>query len=124
MQFKFDHVPNSYREITDKFGEALITVEDMDYQGDTRILLKGHDGKFGYLLFGWGSCSGCDALQACTTLSDVEELAQILYSQIKWFESKNAVRFFFLTHDWEGDFTFNRAEQKQFISRVIKWTKQ
>lgn len=54
-----------YKPIVNSFGKIIIQVNDGDYQEDSYILLE-DDGRYGYLSFGWGSCSGCDALQACS----------------------------------------------------------
>ena len=63
-----------YRPMIDSFGyEILLQVDDKDYQGDSRLLFRDVS-RYGILIFGWGSCSGCDSLQACESLEDVEKL--------------------------------------------------
>ena len=52
-----------YTSILNQFGYIVIKVDDDDYQGDSRVLYEGYKDEVGYLQFGWGSCSGCDALQ-------------------------------------------------------------
>lgn len=66
-------------------GEIVLHIKDDDYQGDSFVLYK-KDDKFGYLTFGWGSCSGCDALQACNTYEEIQELMDSLYNSIQWFD--------------------------------------
>lgn len=56
--------PSSYQPIMDSFGNIILQVDDNDYQGDSRLLYR-EDDRIGFLQFGWGSCSGCDSLQAC-----------------------------------------------------------
>lgn len=102
-----------------EFGNVLVIVEDDDYQGDSRILYE-KDGKYGYLQFGWGSCSGCDALQACSTTSEAQELMDELYQSINWFDSPGSCLEWFKEHDWEGDYSAHSAEQKTFVDVVIK----
>ena len=53
-----------YDPMVNAFGNVVVRVDDDDYQGDTRVLYN-NDGKIGYLVFGWGSCCCCDALQSC-----------------------------------------------------------
>ena len=51
----------TYRDLIASMGvENLLQVDDNDYQGDSRILVRDYH-RYGLLLFGWGSCSGCDA---------------------------------------------------------------
>ena len=76
-----------YNPMIEAFGNVAIKISDKGWQGDSRILYD-NDGTLGYLIFGWGSCSGCDALQACEDLDDVQNLCDILQSRVKWFESK------------------------------------
>ena len=77
----FDYTP-----MLEQFGEILIRVDDNDYQGDSYLIYK-KENSYGYLRFGWGSCSGCDALQACDTIQEVQELMDTLYNDIIWFIS-------------------------------------
>ena len=83
------------------------------YQGDTLYLVK-EGRRYGYLHNGWGSCSGCDALQSAFDYGDwkegaaarqrVHELRDQLYANITWFDSKAAAREYLTKHDWEGDY--------------------
>ena len=59
-----------YQPMLNAFGKVAIQVDDDAYQGDSRLLYD-ENGKIGVLIFGWGSCSGCDALQACGSLEVV-----------------------------------------------------
>jgi hypothetical protein len=93
-----------YGPMIDAMGIILVQSEDGSSQGDTRVLLE-KDGKFGYLCFGWGSCSGCDALQACSNWDDVQELYDSLASQVKWFDGAREALEWFKTHDWESDYS-------------------
>lgn len=111
--------PGSYQPIIDAIGEILLQVDDTDYQGDSRILYKSGD-RIGYLQFGWGSCSGCDALRACDTVADIQQLADSLERETKWFESKAEALEFFKTHNWGQDYSWWRDEQKEFIRQAIK----
>lgn len=93
--------PGDYQPLIDSFGEVLLQVDDKDYQGDTRVILKRGD-EYGLLIFGWGSCSGCDALQACDTYQDIENLRARLESVIKWMTAKDLLAYI-ETHDWHLD---------------------
>lgn len=99
------------------FGEIVLQVDDSDYQGDSRVLYVDGD-RVGFLQFGWGSCSGCDALQACSSIDEVQTLMDELRGQIRWFENKDAALAWFSTHDWEGDYSWHEQEQKTFVRQV------
>lgn len=84
----------SYGEIVATFGEILAEASDDDYQGDSLFLIReaGNASRYGILTFGWGSCSGCDALQACDNQEDVNNLQDDLERGIKWFENLDAAK--------------------------------
>lgn len=76
----------SYDELVTSRGAEIIAAEsDDDYQGDTYYLLKDGD-QFGYLVVGWGSCSGCDALEDAQdrSFAEVQELRDSLINDILW----------------------------------------
>lgn len=77
---------SNYSPIICSFGKVLVQVDAGAYSGDTLVLLS-KNGLYGFLAFGWGSCSGCDALQACQTFADVDELIDSLESSIQWFDT-------------------------------------
>ena len=94
--------------------ETLLRVDDCDYQGDSRMILR--DGsRYGVLIFGWGSCSGCDALQACDSMKEIDDLRTSLRDSVKWFESQAECLRYFETHDWEGDYCWHADETRQFV---------
>lgn len=108
-----------YQPMLDEFGDILVQVDDEGYQGDSRVLY--HDGKrFGWLQFGWGSCSGCDALQACNSVEEVQELMDELHNSIMWFDGPEEAIKFFESHDWEGDYSWWADEQREFIQLSLK----
>ena len=109
-----------YQPMLDAFGKIAIQVDDDDYQGDSRLLYD-ENGKIGVLIFGWGSCSGCDALQACGSLEEVQELCDELQEDIKWFEDKTQALEYFTNHDWQGDYSWHSTETKEFINKCIEY---
>lgn len=116
--------PSDYNPIIYSLGKVLIKVDDHDYQGDTRVLLKsswaGKD-TYGYLIFGWGSCSGCDALQACTSILQIQELLSNLREKVLWFDSLEALQEHFSEKDWEGDYSWHSEETKKFVEQVLNF---
>lgn len=114
---------SDYQPMIDSFGyEMPIIVHDDDYQGDSRYLFQ--DGtRYGVLIFGWGSCSGCDALQACDGYEEVDELRNDLFNSIIWFDSKNDCLDYFNNHDWEGDYGWHNKETREFINAAREFLK-
>lgn len=75
--------PCGYEPIVRECGRVLLERSDSDYQGDTFAVVE-RDGRFGFLGFAWGSCSGCDALQACDSYDAVGELADRMIDGVVW----------------------------------------
>jgi hypothetical protein len=112
--------PSNYQPMIDSFGyNILLAVHDRDYQGDSRYLFQNGD-RYGMLIFGWGSCSGCDALQSCSSYEDVDKLRMSLYNSTQWFDNKEDCLNYFINHDWEGDYCWHMDETKFFITNAIK----
>lgn len=75
--------PCDYAPLLESMGTIVARVDQDDYQGDSWVLFRDGD-RFGYLQFGWGSCSGCDALQSCSNYYEIETLRDSLVTQIRW----------------------------------------
>jgi hypothetical protein len=112
-----------YQPMLEQFGEIVVQVDDNDYQGDSRVLYKDKK-RYGWLQFGWGSCSGCDALQACSSIDEIQELMDELKQQIKWFESAHECHEYFSEKDWSIDYSWMADQQREFINKVKKQTKR
>jgi hypothetical protein len=113
------HVGN-YRPMIEAFGNIAVQVDDCDYQGDTRILYD-NDRKIGFLIFGWGSCSGCDALQACENIEEVQNLCNELQDDIKWFDSKEEALAWANEKDWDTEWFWHENEGREFVQKVIDY---
>lgn len=100
--------------------KIAVQVDDNDYQGDSRLLYD-ENGKIGVLIFGWGSCSGCDALQACGSLEEVQKLCDELQEDIEWFDDKKQALEYFTNHDWKGDHSWHQTETRKFINKCIEY---
>lgn len=109
----------NYQPMLDEFGTILLQEEDEDYQGDTFLIYKDNN-KYGYLNFGWGSCNGCDALQACITLNEVQELMDSLYVGILWFDSIEELKNYFKNKDWDLTWEFQSKAFKEFYPKVME----
>lgn len=94
----------SYDNLINSFGvEVLLDVSDDDYQGSTRLVLGDGDRR-GLLTFGWGSCSGCDALQAAYgSAPELNELRDELWTSVQWFESGRELAGYIASKDWDLD---------------------
>ena len=111
---------DDYQPMLNAYGKIAIQIDDDDYSGDSRLLYD-ENGKIGFLRFGWGSCSGCDALQACKTLDNVQELCDWLQNEIKWFDDRKQALEWFTNHDWEGDYDVNHPNTKAFVEKCIEY---
>ena len=110
-----------YQPLLNSFGKIVIQIEDNDYEGDSRILYKDDYKGLGFLMFGWGSCSGCDEFYGCNTFEEAEEFSNELESKIIWFKNKKEALKWFRTHDWEGDWSYNDKNTKLFRKLCIEY---
>ena len=118
-QYGLEHSPGYDDLVQGTNAEIVIQVDDNDYQGDSRYLLRRGE-QYGFLNIGWGSCPGCDWLQGCNTLQELQELADSIESSIVWFDTVEAARDWCETHDWQGDYSWHCDEQAQFVAECLK----
>jgi hypothetical protein len=109
--------PCSYDPIVKSIGDVVVEVSDSDYQGDTRVLFKRGE-EYGHTTFGWGSCSGCDALQGSDSWKDVAELRNQIANTVVW-RSRAEMLDWFATHDWEGDYDYRSEERKCYVDKCV-----
>lgn len=102
-----------YQPILDQFGNILLQVDEKNYQGDSWVLYE-KDGQYGYLCFGWGSCSGCDALQGCESWDAIDRLIESFEKAIQWCSKEEWIKFLH-DHDWEGDYIYSIEEGREFV---------
>lgn len=107
-----------YNPMLKEFGNIIIKIDEDGYQGDSFILYK-KDDKYGFLTFGWGSCSGCDALQGCKNIEEVQELMDSLYNSIQWFDDLKSAKSYFETRDFDLDWMGHSQAFKDFIKEVL-----
>jgi len=108
-----------YQPMLDEFGEIIIQEDEEDYQGSTFVLYKLSNGKYGFLNFGWGSCSGCDALRACCDIQGVQMLMDSLFEDIKEFDTLEDVKTYFNDEETRKlSYFYHTEEFVRFAKRV------
>lgn len=119
---KYD-APYDYGALVGSLGYViLLESHDDDYSGDSFYLLKTWNKGHGFLSFGWGSCSGCDALQGCESLAEVAELREQIDSGIRWFPDLPAMQEYFRTEDLEVKFYSSSGAFLAFRAAVLART--
>lgn len=109
----------SYHQIAEKLSdEVVLYVSDDDYQGSTYALIRSGD-RYGYLQFGWGSCSGCDAAEAAESYSDWKSLFESLRDGVRWFDSLTGFLSWASEHDWKGEWSWHDGA-RSFLREVNK----
>jgi hypothetical protein len=109
-----------YNDVVSCFGTIVMELNDDDYQGDERYLLE-KNGKYGYTIIGFGSCSGCDWLQGCSTKEEKIDLILEIERDIKWFKSLDDIKKYFKEKDWELEYSWHQKETKEFINKVLNF---
>jgi hypothetical protein len=110
-----------YEGLIDSFEvDVLLDGHDDDYQGDSFYLLRDGDGCIGYLNFGWGSCSGCDAYEDARDSGDAAlmNLRDELWEDVSWFDSLEDLRVYFKENDVKLKWYGHSSTFKDFLKRV------
>jgi hypothetical protein len=89
-----------------------------DYQGDLFFLIRDPEtGLWAFGRTGYGSCSGCDAWEACESLQDYEGLRNSLVDGLIW-KTTAEMLVWFSTKDWTGEYW--GADDPEFSTWVEK----
>lgn len=108
MTYEYYEPPMSYDGIVETQGEIIKDWTLGHYQGDYVYLLKNGD-KYAFTVIGYGSCSGCDALEGCGNDEEFNELKDAIVSGIVWgakqdvydyVNNQEANRWYFHEEDW------------------------
>lgn len=83
--------PSDYDPILKSLGEIVLKSDEGYYQGDYLYLLKNEQEQWGFVIVGYGSCSGCDALQGASSWADVQRLADDIERGVIWDEDPHAL---------------------------------
>lgn len=105
-----------YWTIVQHIGEVALNIDKGDYQGDSYVLFKSP--KWGFLAFGWGSCSGCDAFEACDNHEDLQSLIESMVASVRWFDSPKEALEWFDSKDWKTEWMGYKEELKEVISEM------
>lgn len=109
MTYEYYDPPMSYDEIIATQGEIIKDWVIGDYQGDYVYLLKNED-RYAFTVVGYGSCSGCDALQSCENDEHFNSLKDDIVRGIVWgtkqdvydyINNQEANRWYFHEDEWE-----------------------
>jgi len=98
----------------------LLQIDDEYYHGDSRLIVKEQYGdRYGMLIFGWGSCSGCDALQACNSMKEIDDLRNEIMAKVQWFDSAAELLSFIEGRDWETQYCWHEEMTRKFVAVAI-----
>jgi hypothetical protein len=101
--------------------EALLIHELGEYQGSSWCLLRRHvknDIQYGFLVFGWGSCSGCDALETCGSYQELDSLRNQLFNSIRWDTAAGLAKYF-INKDWKTEVGGTENGADEFLPKAL-----
>jgi len=90
-----------------------------DYQGDYYAFGEDQKGNYYYVTTGYGSCSGCDELEACQTVEDLEKLRADIRRGVARFDSIETFVNHFKEDEWQS-FGWMGSDMKLFNKEMFK----
>lgn len=83
----YSYTDFSYDPIFDALGEVVCSYRDKDYQGETTLVIRNKTtGLFAIHTYSWGSCSGCDFMQGCSSHAAVLKYANEAAASLEWID--------------------------------------
>lgn len=107
----------SYNDLIEDFGSVVLSETFGSYQGDMFYVFE-KDGQYGFLEVGYGSCSGCDALEACQSISDLYDLQASLRSSIRWFDTYSELKDYAMSDDRSLQWYSHEPGWPEFLEKV------
>lgn len=121
---------SDYGPLDALIGEEVVCVSDPDYQGETRILYQKmnednmFDDMYTVRTYYWGSCSGCDALQACSSWEDLLDYAQSHIANVQWFNREELIQHLdniIAEHEKSNYWGYHCSEEMQFLRECYEY---
>lgn len=102
---KYDSATSYLDLIAMNSGRQVFVEESTpDDKGDSYIIVRDGD-RFGFLVFGWGSCPGCDAFEGAREEANAEaaltELRESLVGSIVWKDNAEDMLAYLNEKDFE-----------------------
>jgi hypothetical protein len=121
----------TYEHIVTSWGYRIIDSSTFGmFQGDQVYLLESGS-QVGFVVIGYGSCSGCDALQAihmfnvepANIVEQVNSLSDDLRSNIKWFDSLDDMASIVNDKDYHTNYWYwHEPDIKEYIlENITNW---
>lgn len=91
-----------YKDAVIRPGDTIVdSLWAGDYQGDLYMILQDSEGRYGFTVIGYGSCSGCDWWEATRDDAEydwetktyrkpevIDRFVEQVQSGVQWFDSK------------------------------------
>lgn len=120
-------VEYSYNAMVKGWGFQVVMMEPFgSYQGDYAVLLKDRDryDRYGWVTIGYGSCSGCDTMEALDADNDEDgykEFSDRTREAIKWDSAQGLITWLSDTIIQEGKYSWYEDGYREFVQIVIDW---
>jgi hypothetical protein len=111
----------SYDSIVESFGYNILMGEAIgDYQGDmVYVLYDGLFDQWGVFITGYGSCSGCDILEAMemdnAPVEEYRELQEEWHNGVDWYNTPEEL--YDAIREKEGDWYWYEDGYSEFIEK-------
>jgi hypothetical protein len=109
-----------------RFCDVIATERTGSWQGDEYFIVKqatddwADDYRYGFSSASYGSCSGCDALQAAGSNGEaLNDLADQTYRGIRWFDTVEELIEFLRTADPANNWYANEDEWPALVAKFV-----
>lgn len=98
--------------------EIVESADFGSYQGDSYVLARRGE-EWGFLTYGWGSCSGCDSYEACRNVQDLCDLAIELRNGFHWESTPYELLVWLMSRDWATLWSYHQEEELNARKSII-----
>jgi hypothetical protein len=120
-----DRYGTSYEELVDGWGYEVVTFDTIgSYEGDHFVVLRDGE-RYGWVVFGYGSCSGCDELEAAAPWNEdgdwteVVKLSDELRAKVEWHDLAAALADRLAALERGNEWWLNDSEGRDARDRAV-----
>lgn len=106
-----------WNKLLTTFPVEILVHEADPVEAADLVLWRSVEGPYGFVSFGYGSCSQCDELEACSTYAEVAKVRKEMWERVHWEDNACNMFSWMYARDWKLQWYGHVPHAGKFITR-------